>query len=175
MSKRKIIYYVAQSQDGFIARTDGGVDWLLDDQDYGYFDFIAGIDCVVMGRKTYEQILAWDIDWPYPDQKSVICGTRNTDKDPEGVIWTKDAVGFLEKEMNQPGKDIWLVGGGGLASSLLKADLIDELWLYIHPLYLGEGRPVYSGTVPESWWALNFHKAYTNGLIELRYQRNRES
>ena len=66
---RKLILYSAQSLDGFIARTDGRVDWLFTDQDYGYYTFYESIDTTLMGRHTYEQILTFG-DFPYPDKQN---------------------------------------------------------------------------------------------------------
>lgn len=68
----KIKLYVASSLDGFIARKNGELDWLMEHPnpnqlDYGYAEFLNGIDTVLMGRKTYEEILAFDVEWPYAD------------------------------------------------------------------------------------------------------------
>ena len=73
---RKIILYIACSLDGYIARSDGSVDWLFTDQDYGYTGFLASVDTVVMGRKTYDQVLTFG---PLPIlRKDRLCGIAFT-------------------------------------------------------------------------------------------------
>lgn len=68
---RKLILYIASSLDGYIARNSGGVDWLFVDQDYGYTDFIASVDTVLMGQRTYEQVLSFG-EYPYQKHQGFV-------------------------------------------------------------------------------------------------------
>jgi len=142
MSERKVILYLAESLDGFIAETDGGVDWLQNNSsaaDLAYQQFYRTIDTVLMGRKTYQRALQLAGSYPYQDKESYVFSTtlHNTD-DPSTVV-AGNIPEFVRKLKNQPGKDIWLVGGADIFTDLLKEDLIDRLMITIAPVLLGEG------------------------------------
>jgi dihydrofolate reductase len=72
MHNRKIILFIATSLDGMIARSDGGIDWLFSDQDYGYAAFYESVDVLIMGRKTFEQALSFG-EYPYPGKQAMCC------------------------------------------------------------------------------------------------------
>ena len=89
-----IVLYIATSVDGYIATADGSVDWLSEvndsDEDYGYDQFYAGVDALVMGSKTYEQVLTFG-DWPYPDKPVYVMSQRQLQARPSRVIVTADS------------------------------------------------------------------------------------
>ena len=123
---RKVILFIASSLDGFIASISGDVDWLFHDQDYGYSSFIAGVDTVVMGRRTYEQILTFG-DYPYPGTTGyVFSKTRSGERDANVEFVSGDVARFIADLKAVPGKNIWLVGGGQLNGAFLQQGLIDE-------------------------------------------------
>lgn len=149
---RKVKYFVANSLDNFIARPDGGVDWLFNDgTDYGMAEFFRSIDCVLLGPKTYEVAIAHN----QPQRKSrkakkkagfsvgmksyVFSRTLKADPKDDFTIVSKNAGAFVRKLKKEAGKDIWLMRGGELAGSLLGEGVVDQLSLNIHPVMLGEG------------------------------------
>ncbi|MCB9282828.1 MAG: dihydrofolate reductase [Lewinellaceae bacterium] len=167
---RKVSLYIAMSLDGYIATEDGSVDWLFsaEDEDYGYYDFLAQIDTVLMGAKSYEFILNHGGEYPYPDQVNYVF-TRNTHRpaDPNVEFVTEEIPAFVERLKNQPGKTIWLVGGGQINAQLLQAGLIDEIILFIQPTVLGSGIPLFAGKVEMTSFALQSSKAYKSGMVEM--------
>jgi dihydrofolate reductase len=178
---KKVKLYIATSLDGYIARPDGSVDWLEslpnpNQLDYGYSQFLETIDTVVMGRKTYEEILGFGIPWPYGN-----CQTRVVTRNPGLEIRSEntgllgsDLKTSLEELRQQPGKDIWIVGGGILISHLLSHDLIDEIILFMMPIVLGEGIPLFPKGTKEGMLKLEKVVTYETGVVELRYFRGAE-
>jgi len=142
VSERKVILYLAESLDGFIAETDGSVDWLQNNSsaaDQAYQQFYQSIDTVLMGRKTYQRALQLAGSYPYQDKESYVFSTtlHNTD-DPSTVV-AGNIPEFVRKLKAKPGKDIWLVGGADIFTDLLKENLIDRLMITIAPVLIGEG------------------------------------
>lgn len=166
--------YIAQSLDGFIADSEGGVGWLESrgaGGDFGYEEFIAGVGAVAMGAATYEQLLAWDIGWPYTGKPSWIFTHRELPV-PEGedIRFTDRPAAEVVAEIEQEVEgNVWLVGGGSLARQWVDEGVLDELILFVVPLLLGEGVRLFGGT-QETDLELTGSRAYENGFVELRYR-----
>lgn len=168
---RKLSYFVASSLDGYIATADGRVDWLYQDGDYGYSDFIQGVDTLLMGRNTYDFILAGG-RWHFPGRKAWVFSTsRRTSPFKEVRFAQGDPVAFVRELREKKGKKIWLLGGAGLAGPLLAAGEVDELVLTIHPLTLGEGVPLFPKAERRTSWSLRTTNSWPNGLLQLTYDR----
>ena len=167
---RKIILYAATSLDMQIAGPEGEIDWLFTDQDYGYSSFVSRIDTTLMGRKTYDTVLSFEGDFPYAGLRNVVI-THNRELAPmPGVEFLHENIAaFCQALKAEKGQDIWLIGGGQLNSILLEAGLIDEMHLYIHPVWLGQGIPLFAAPTPEQYWRLHSHKSFGTGLLELIY------
>ena len=174
---KKVLLYLACSLDGYIAREDGKLDWLdevpnPDKSDYGYFAFYDSIDTIMMGRKTYEEILGFDIPWPYEGKPTYIFSRTAKEQTDEKVTFVsgdiKAIVNDLQKE---EGKNIWMAGGGELITSFLDLDLIDEMIITIVPTIIGSGLPLFPGRPKESKWELLKHEAFGNGMVNLKYGR----
>ncbi|SIT90881.1 dihydrofolate reductase family protein [Pontibacter indicus] len=174
---RKIILYIAASTDGYIARPDGNIDWLHDkkynipDEDFGYSAFLQTIDTTLMGHTTYKQVLGFDMPFPYPDLKNYVF-SRSAQQDTVHVTFVRDGVvDFIERLKEQPGKDIWLIGGGQLNATLLNAGLLDEIILTYIPIILGKGIPLFSEEAEEHKLKLipTDNKLYRNGFLQVRY------
>ena len=175
---RRIILYIATSIDGYIATPDGGVEWLNEvpnptNEDHGYKDLLASVDTVLMGGKTYHEIIGFGIPWPYKDKKSYVVSRRDSNVTPnENVRFiTEDVIAGISELKSENGKDIWLVGGGELTAMLLNANLIDELQLCIAPTILGNGIPLFPGKTKESQWKLANSKVFSTGLLLSTYQK----
>jgi len=174
---RKVKLYIASSIDGKIALPDGNIDWLNDfnnpDQDYGYKDFLDSVDITIMGNKTYQQVLSFGKEFPYRDKRNYVF-TRNTGliKDENVDFVSRDYLSFIHALKNETGKDIWLIGGSKVNSFFLANNLIDELILFIIPVLLGDGIPLFEkpGVLTEA--RLAGTKCYSNGVVELKYNFN---
>jgi len=164
---RKIKLFIASSLDGYIAREDGNIDWLPQSGNSGYDEFYKTIDTVIMGRKTYEQILTFG-KYPYEGQKSYVF-TKNTEIKKDGNIEFVFETEKLVKELlSSSGKDVWLVGGADLISTFLDFDLIDDIILSIIPTVLGKGIPLFKNIQKEIKFELVKTTEY-NELVELYY------
>ncbi len=171
---RKIVLYIAMSLDGYIAGEYGELDFLNDfsEVDFGYDTFDARIDTVVMGSHTYLQVvneLSPDM-WAYAG-KSTLVATSQDLPDDENVEFVKN--GIVERvlrEKQKPGKDIWLVGGGVLASEFIEKNLVDEYIITVMPVILGGGISLFLGG--HESLNLNLTKTKKSGnVVELTYER----
>lgn len=178
--KRKIIVLVAVSADGFIARSDGSVDWLdrpHPEDGYGMTEFYRSIDTILWGRKTYEMALDF--------QKKGIPGSA-FDTKLKNYLFTRTlaksaavaGVEIVQQPVRDftlglratPGKDIWIMGGAGIIASFLDEGEIDEFMLSVIPTFIGEGIPLLAPrhrTVPLS---LIECKGYSDGVVRLHYK-----
>ena len=144
--KRKIILYISQSLDGFIADSKGNVDWILGNDkeyvsDYGYESFIKDIDTVILGYNTYSQIkneLSPD-NWVYENLKSYVLTSKEI-KDTANIKYVDMNIRELINRLQQEkGKNIWICGGANLVNQCVKEDLIDEYQITTVPVILGNG------------------------------------
>ena len=144
--KRKVILYISQSLDGFIADNKESVDWIIGNNknyisDYGYENFIKNIDTVVLGANTYKQIkneLSPD-KWVYENLQSYVF-TNEKIKDIENIKYVNMNIEKLINKLKQEkGKNIWICGGANLVNQCVKANLIDEYQITTVPVILGNG------------------------------------
>lgn len=144
--KRKVILYISQSLDGFIADNSGSVDWILGnnenyDSDYGYETFIKDIDTVILGANTYKQIkneLSPD-KWVYENLQSYVL-TNERIEDTTNIKYVNMNIKELINRLQQEeGKNIWICGGANLVNQCIKEDLIDEYQITTVPVILGNG------------------------------------
>lgn len=175
---RRIILYIAASIDGYIATPDGGVEWLEEisnptQTDHGYNTFLDSIDTILMGGRTYHEIIGFGVEWPYKSKVTYVVSRRNSNVTPNEDVHfiTEDIISKISELKNESGKDIWLVGGGELTTILLNANLIDEMRLCIAPIILGQGIPLFPNKPKESLWTLTNTKAYDTGIVLSTYTR----
>lgn len=170
---RRIRLYIASSLDGYIARSDGSIDWLDKmqdgDEDYGYGAFLQTVDTTLMGHNTYDFILKLGEEFPYPDKTNYVFTRQQRETKPYVQFVTQDPGEFVAGLRQMPGGDIWLVGGGQLNGALLRAGAVDEIILSLVPVVLGAGIPLFAGSEYESWYELQDSRAYANGLVQLVY------
>ena len=171
---RNVQLYIAASIDGYIARTDGGIDWLSmvdkKGEDYGYNAFIASVDTTLMGRKTYDDVRWFDGPFPYPGLKNYVFSRKAQPDDGNPVSHiNEDPAAFVKKLKARPGGNIWLIGGGQLNTVLLNAGLIDEMILSVIPILLGDGIPLFGGQPKETKWRLTKQEAFDTGLVQMNY------
>lgn len=165
------VAYIAASLDGFIARADGSVDWLdrFQGADYGYDAFLAGVELLVMGRATYDQLMRFGA-WPYAGKHCLVLSRRGLAAAPAGVeAWTGDAAS-LAAHLVALDQRVWVMGGGKLIAGLLAEGAITELDLFVMPELLGRGIPLFAGGHPPAMSVrLMETQNWPNGAVRLRY------
>ncbi|NNE67671.1 MAG: dihydrofolate reductase [Pyrinomonadaceae bacterium] len=175
---RKVIYFLAASLDGYIARVDGSVDWLREDDLEETGDelkaFAASVDTVLFGRKTWEKGLELDPSGEsFTGYTNYVFSRSVRESDfPNVKFINEEAVEFVRKLKASEGKNIWLMGGGEIAAHFLNAGLIDEIRLNIQPVILGKGIPMF--TNPDEFAAFESAnvKKHESGSIEVTYKLN---
>ncbi|RAZ67717.1 dihydrofolate reductase family protein [Planococcus maitriensis] len=147
MGGRKVVCYIAQSLDGYIADKEETLEWLLDvemDGDAGYGRFIETVDTILLGRRTYEWVIAHESGkFPYADLRSYVFTSHPKEDEGQIAFTSEDPASVLKKLKQQPGGTIWPVGGSLLLENLLQEDLIDEFVISIAPVTLGDGIPLF--------------------------------
>jgi dihydrofolate reductase len=182
-------YYVASSLDGYIAESDDTLEWLLKYEGSfegegvepvagGYERYYEGVGALVMGSRTYEFILgelAEGGDWPYKGKAAWVLSSRDL-PEPEGedvdVRITGANVSELYDEMIAAAgeRDLWVVGGGNVASQFADEGLLDEVLVTVVPVVLGDGRPLFDCRLPGGAMRLTGTRPFDNGMVELRYE-----
>ena len=168
---RKIILYIANSLDNFIAREDGDVDWLFTDGEYGMAEFYASVDTVIMGRKTIEKGEELGQTHYTGIKNYVFSRTRKESEIEELEYVSEDIESFVKDLRSRDGKDIWLVGGGDLIRQFLEKNLVDEIHMFVHPILLGKGLPLFLPFENQIKLELQQTKAFDNGVVQLTYSR----
>lgn len=145
-SRRRLCYQVASSLDGFIAAEDGSYDWIPMDPDIDFSALFARFDTLVMGRKTYETMQAYEggIDEAgvYGKETFVFSRTLVPSEHPRVTVVGDDLARTVADLKARPGKDVWLFGGGDLFRQLLDAGLVDTVEIAVVPVMLGSGIPL---------------------------------
>lgn len=172
---RRLSLYIATSLDGFIARADGRVDWLdaipnPNQLDYGYGPFLASVDTTLMGNNTYQTILGFGSDFPYPDTRNYVFSRSKRPDAPSIQYVTEDPAAFVRRLKQADGQGIWLIGGGQLNTVLLNAGLIDELIISIAPVVLGVGIPLFGDTAVETHWTRTKTESFETGFVQSTYE-----
>lgn len=168
--------YIATSLDGFIARPDGAIDWLVPfgegDGDLGYGEFMSGMDAIVMGRGTFQTVLGFD-SWPYTIP--VIVMSRTLGPPPSAVSdkveVTDQSPADLMETLAARGLDRVYVDGGQIVQAFLREGLIEDMILTRVPVLIGEGRPLF-GPIDGDLALRHVHtQTLRDGMIQSRYAR----
>lgn len=170
---RQICYQVAMSLDGYIAGPQGDYDWIPDDPEIDFTGIFDRFDTLLMGRKTYEVARAQGDQGPLSGIKSVVVSrTLRPDDHPGITIISGDLAGAVAKLRDQPGKDIWLFGGGELFRSLLQIKMVDSVELAVIPVLLGGGIPMLPAPSEQAKLRLVNTRVYkASGIVMLEYAR----
>jgi len=174
----KTVLYIATSLDGFIARPDGNIDWLTsvpapETGDYGYAEFLNSIGTTIMGRRTYDEIIGFDIEWPYNGIDSYVV-TNNRElkiQSPETYIVTEKIKELVAEIKRKSKKDIWLIGGGQVITTFINENLLDKMIITVIPKIIGEGIPLFAGKTKETNWKLIDLKSFDTGVVNLTYEK----
>lgn len=180
-AQRKIILDLAVTLDGYIEGKNGEIDWCIMDPEMGFSDFLNAIDTILYGRKSYDLWGQYTPEINDPDKemwalvhskmKYVFSKTRNETNDK--AIFINDHI--LEKVTqlkNKPGKDIWLYGGASLITTFIQLGLVDEFRLSVHPVVLGEGKPLFEEIKQRLNLTLVNTRTFSSGVVQLIYHWN---
>lgn len=164
--------FIATSLDGFIARTDGRIDWLSiverAGEDYGYARFMETIDTLVVGRRTWETALGFGA-WPYAEKRVVVL-THGNPTPSHGEEIYAGALGALVDRLSNEGAKRIYVDGGDVIRQFLAAGLVDDVTLSIVPVLLGQGVPLFGATGRDVRMRLVETRGFESGLVQLAYQ-----
>jgi dihydrofolate reductase len=169
----KTTVYIATSVDGFIARENGGIDWLPGGgEDYGYQEFIDSVDAIVMGRNTYELVLSFG-SWPYGEKPVIILSSRQVDI-PDDIARTVESMSAPPREvvmrLTERGFRHLYIDGGKTIQKFLSEGLIHRLIITKVPILIGTGIPLF-GPLPHD---VRLHhletRQFENGLVQSKYE-----
>ena len=177
MKKRNVVF-IAQSLDGYIADSNGGLDWLHsipnpNQLDLGYNKFINTIDTIIMGRKTFETVCGFDCEWPYKAPVFVMSNTLGElpDAYKEKASLVKGSLVEILAQVNAKGFYNIYIDGGTTIQSFLKEDLIDEIILTTIPILLGGGSSLFSTHPKALAFKLIASEVYLDEVVQNNYKR----
>lgn len=182
----RVTIHMAASLDGFIARSDGRVDWLetTDEFEDGesldptyVAQFLEAIDCYVMGSRTYETALDFEVKgfgWPYGDKPTFVLTSRELRRRRDTIeFYCGDLTELVNGRLRPTYRGIWFVGGGAVSGECLRLGLADEVRYSIVPILIGEGIPFFRGLDKDVELHLTEVKAYKSGVVALRHEVRR--
>ncbi|MCE7042714.1 dihydrofolate reductase family protein [Dyadobacter sp. CY312] len=176
---RKLSLFIATSLDGYIAKPNDDLSFLKlvekEDEDYGYAEFIAIVDTIIIGRKTFEYVQREIGISHYDNGERDVYVVTSTERPRLGRIqfYNGDIARLVENLKIAEGKGIYCDGGADLINELLKNDLIDELVISVVPVLLGNGTRLFKDTRPEQMLEFVSVKTFETGLVQLKYQRKK--
>lgn len=171
--RRKVIVHIGTSADGYIARPDGDLEWLTSrpkpEGFYGMSAFMRSIDTKLLGRKTYEMSLRMGAKFNSTSPTIVFSRHAPPGNDPSGVEFVNAIGPFVSRLREQPGKDIWLMGGGELIASFLDEQAIDEFVVTVAPVFIGDGIPLIGRRHRHVPLNLQSVERFEDGVVQLHY------
>ena len=179
----RVTIHMVASLDGFIARKDGGVDWMEtadefpggDRLDPEYVEaFLKTIDCYVMGSRTYETALSFEakgLGWAYGEKTTFVLTHRELPRTRDTVeFYSGDLPQLVNATLRPAFRSIWFVGGGVVSAECLRLGLADEVRYSILPVLIGEGIPFFDKLDSDIALHLAEVKTYQSGMVALRYE-----
>ncbi len=181
VKQRRIILDLAVTLDGFIEGKNGEIDWCVMDPDMGFTNFLNQIDTILYGRKSYDlwgqyspknedsEKEIWELI--HSKEKYVFSRTHKG-TDNQAVFINDNILEEVNKLKKKPGKDIWLYGGASLITTFINLGLIDEFRLSIHPVVLGEGKPLFTDIKERLNLKLVNTRTFSSGVVQVIYHWN---
>ena len=180
---RKVILDLAVTLDGFIEGEHGEVDWCIMDSEMGFINFLNQIDTILYGRKSYDlwgqftpEIEDTDTEkeiWELVHSKEKYVFSRTQKGTDNKAIFINDNIlKEVNKLKNNPGKDIWLYGGASLITTFINLGLVDEFRLSVHPVILGEGKPLFIDIKQRLNLKMVNTRTFSSGIVQLIYHLN---
>lgn len=169
--------FIATSLDGYIARTDGSIDWLMrqpvEGEDHGYDAFIADMDVILMGRQSYETVLTFD-SWPYSKPVVVLSSTLRSEERPEALV-DKVQISALGprdimRDLTEKGIRKAYIDGGRIIQSFLREGLIQTMTVTRIPVLIGKGRPLFGDLARDIDLDHLETRHFPSGLVQSTYR-----
>lgn len=177
---KKVILDLAVTLDGFIEGPNGETDWCIMDDDMNFDEFLNGIDTIFYGRVSYD---AWgnyqpeeNADpeekklWQSVHSKTKYVFSKKNREDSNAVFISSDMAEKVEEIKSQGGKNIWLYGGAGLIQSFIQHNLIDVYRISVHPIALGNGKPLFESLKDRLQLELTATHVFRSGVVQLIYE-----
>jgi dihydrofolate reductase len=172
---RKLILYIATSVDGYIAGPGDDLSFLSrvekEGEDYGYADFIANVDTVILGRRTYDWVVRHAGFFPHADKEAYIITRTARPQEGNTIFYTGDLKELVTRLKQQEGKNIFCDGGAEVVHALLREELVDEVTISIIPVMLGDGISLFKDGRPQMPLELVTATSFYTGLVQLHYKR----
>jgi dihydrofolate reductase len=180
----KVSIFIGTSLDGFIARENGDIDWLNNinkiatpGEDFGFNSFLESVDIIVMGRKTFEQVITFN-DWLYKDIKVIVLTSKDIEI-PEKLnktVTTSNTLSSAQliKELSNQSINHIYVDGGTVMRDFLSEGLVDEITVTIVPILIGKGKS-FSGLLPKDLYLKHLKTTvYDFGFVQNKYKFDTE-
>ncbi len=175
MSNRQVVLYIAMSLDGYIAAENDDISFLSvvesPPEDYGYNDFIKTVDTVIMGRKTYDKVLSFGIDFPHRGRQCYVLSRSKTGADENVEYYNGDVETLLQKIRQTDGANIFIDGGAELVFALQQRNLIDQFIISVIPIFVGGGISLFKAGRPSQNLKLKRSVTFPSGLVQLWYAK----
>ncbi len=176
---RKLSLFIAVSLDGYIAKPNDDLSFLKivekEGEDYGYAEFTANIDTIIIGRKTYDYVLKEIGSSHYDNGERDVFVITRTSRPGKGrtTFYTGNLTDLVLRLKSDSGKNIFCDGGAEIINELLKYDLIDEFIVSVIPILLGNGTRLFKDGRPEQQLQLVSSETFDTGLTQFHYIRKR--
>ena len=173
----RLVLYIAMSLDGYIADSNGGIDWLTPfnaaGEDFGFGSFIEGVGATIMGSSTYEKMREFAQEDESGSKPSFVFTRRELPSPSRAVSFVNgDLAPVIEAAKRAAqGKDVWLVGGGQMVSACAGDGLIEQSRIFVMPLLLGGGVPLFPQNGKQCAMKLKSARQYDSGVVELHYEK----
>ena len=177
---RTLTVYIATSLDGYIAKPNGDLSFLKvvekEGEDYGYAEFTATIETIILGRKTYDWVLREIGSTHYDNGDRNVYVITRTERPSVGktIFYSGNLIELVQQLKTEGGKNIYCDGGAEIVNELLKSDLIDEFIISVIPILVGNGTRLFKDGRPEQQLELIGTKTFDTGLTQLHYKRKKE-
>lgn len=177
---RRIILDLAVTLDGFIEGKHAEVDWCIMDPEMGFNDFLNQIDTILYGRKSYDLWGQFTPDMEHTDadkefwelvhsKKKYVFSRTQKGTDDTAIFINDHILEEMNKLKSKPGKDIWLYGGASLITTFINLGLVDEFRLSVHPVVLGEGKPLFVDIRQRLNLKMVHTRTFSSGVVQLIY------
>ncbi|MDN4599767.1 dihydrofolate reductase family protein [Paenibacillus sp. F6_3S_P_1C] len=181
---RRIILDLAVTLDGYIEGKNGEIDWCIMDPDMEFNTFLNQIDTILYGRKSYDLWGEFIPDSEHTDEKEFwdkvhtkekyVFSKTKKETDNKAIYINDNITEEVIKLKNKPGKDIWLYGGANLITTFISLGLVDEFRLSIHPVILGEGKPLFMDVKQRINLKTVDTRTFNSGVVQVIYHLDRK-
>ena len=173
-ANRKVILFISMSLDGYIAKPNDDLSFLSmvekKDEDYGYDNFLASVDTVIVGRKTYDWVMNQVPEFPHAEKDTYVITKKPRTNNGKTIFYHGKLPALVQKLKSEVGKNIYCDGGAEIVNELLKNKLIDELIISIIPVLLGNGKRLFADGRQEQTLKLLQVETFETGLTKLHYK-----